>query len=94
MDFRKAAKRYAALGKPADVAARIAELQRAGVRNVIVDVVGRPEERDEQLERFAKEVRPLLASGARSEPQASEVERGSGARSEPHASDANSGSRA
>ncbi|HEU4430970.1 MAG TPA: LLM class flavin-dependent oxidoreductase [Myxococcota bacterium] len=64
MDFRKAAQRYAALGKPADVAARIAELQRAGVRNVIVDVVGRPEERDEQLARFAAEVRPLLGSRA------------------------------
>jgi probable F420-dependent oxidoreductase len=64
MDFRKAAQRYAALGKPADVAARIAELQRAGVRNVIVDVVGRPEERDEQLARFGAEVRPLLGSRA------------------------------
>jgi probable F420-dependent oxidoreductase len=62
MDFRKAAQRYAALGKPADVAARIAELQRAGVRDVIVDVVGRPEERDEQLARFASEVRPLLGT--------------------------------
>ncbi len=60
MDFRKAAARYAALGKPADVAARIAELHRAGVRNIIVDVVGRPEEREEQLARFAAEVRPLL----------------------------------
>jgi probable F420-dependent oxidoreductase len=64
MDFRRAAQRYAALGKPADVAARVAELQRAGVRSVIVDVVGRAEEREEQLERFAKEVRPLLGSHA------------------------------
>jgi probable F420-dependent oxidoreductase len=64
MDFRKAAQRYAALGKPADVAARVAELQRAGVRNVIVDVVGRPEEREEQIARFAAEVRPLLGSRA------------------------------
>jgi len=64
MDFRKAAQRYAALGKPADVAARVAELQRAGVRNVIVDVVGRPEERHEQLARFASEVRPLLGTRA------------------------------
>ncbi|MBM4383118.1 MAG: LLM class flavin-dependent oxidoreductase [Deltaproteobacteria bacterium] len=64
MDFRRAAQRYAALGKPADVAARIAELQRAGVRSVIVDVVGRAEEREEQLERFAKEVRPLLGRNA------------------------------
>jgi probable F420-dependent oxidoreductase len=64
MDFRRAAQRYAALGKPADVAARISELQRAGVRNVIVDVVGRPEEREEQIARFAAEVRPLLGSRA------------------------------
>ena len=62
MDFRSAAQRYAALGTPADVAARVAELQRAGVRNVIVDVVGRPEERAEQIARFASEVRPLLGS--------------------------------
>ena len=64
MDFRKAAQRYGVLGKPADVAARIAELQRAGVRDVIVDVVGRPEEREEQLARFAAEVRPLLGARA------------------------------
>jgi probable F420-dependent oxidoreductase len=64
MDFRKAAQRYAALGKPADVAARIAELHRAGVRNIIVDVVGRAEEREEQIARFAAEVRPLLGSRA------------------------------
>ena len=64
MDFRKAAQRYAALGTPADVAARVAELQRAGVRDVIVDVVGRPEEREEQIARFASEVRPLLGSRA------------------------------
>ena len=53
-----------ALGKPADVAARIAELQRAGVRDVIVDVVGRPEEREEQLARFAAECGPLLGARA------------------------------
>jgi probable F420-dependent oxidoreductase len=64
MDFRKAAARYAALGTPADVAARVAELHRAGVRNVIVDVVGRPEEREEQIARFAAEVRPLLGARA------------------------------
>jgi len=64
MDFRKAAQRYAALGKPADVAARIAELHRAGVRNIILDVVGRAEEREEQIARFAAEVRPLLGSRA------------------------------
>jgi probable F420-dependent oxidoreductase len=66
MDFRRAAQRYAALGSPADVAARIAELRDAGVREILVDVVGRPEERDEQLARFASEVRPLLGTAGRS----------------------------
>ncbi len=60
MDFRRAAQRYAALGRPADVAARISEYQRAGLRHVIVDLVGPFEDRDAQLERFAREVRPLL----------------------------------
>jgi probable F420-dependent oxidoreductase len=60
MDFRRAAERYAALGTPADVAAQIDAFQRAGMRNLIVDAVGRPEEREEQLSRFAREVRPLL----------------------------------
>ncbi len=60
MDFRRATDRYAALGTPADVAERIAEFHRAGMRHLIVDVVGRPEEREEQLARFAREVRPLL----------------------------------
>lgn len=64
MDFRRAAQRYAALGSPADVAAKIDELAHAGVRHVIVDVVGRPEEREEQLARFAAEVRPLLGTRA------------------------------
>ena len=62
MDFRRAAQRYAALGKPADVAEKIDELRRAGVRTLIVDAVGRPEEREEQLARFAAEVRPLLGA--------------------------------
>ncbi len=60
MDFRKAAKRYAALGRPADVAARIAELREAGVRHFILDCTGPIQDRDAQLERFAREVRPLL----------------------------------
>lgn len=60
MDFRKPAARYAALGRPADVAERIAAFQKAGVRHVLLDLVGPAEERDAQLERFAREVRPLL----------------------------------
>ena len=60
MDFRRAAERYAALGKPADVAARIAEYREAGVRHFILDCTGPFKDRDAQLERFAREVRPLL----------------------------------
>ena len=60
MDFRSAAQRYAALGPPADVAARIAEFRDAGVRHFVLDMTGPYQERDEQLQRFAREVRPLL----------------------------------
>jgi len=60
MDFREATRRYAALGRPEDVAERIDAFRRAGVRHLVVDTVGPPGERDEQLERFAREVRPLL----------------------------------
>jgi probable F420-dependent oxidoreductase len=63
-DFRAAAKKYAALGKPADVAERVAAFVAAGVRHLVVDPVGHHEERDVQLERFAKQVRPLLGSAA------------------------------
>ncbi len=42
------------------MAEKIDELRRAGVRSLIIDAVGRPEEREEQLARFAAEVRPLL----------------------------------
>jgi probable F420-dependent oxidoreductase len=60
MDFRKAAQRYAALGRPADVAQRISEFLDVGLRHIVLDCVGPPRERDAQLERFAREVRPLL----------------------------------
>jgi probable F420-dependent oxidoreductase len=59
-DFRAAAKKYAALGPPAAVAERVAAFVAAGVRHLVVDPVGRFEERDVQLERFAREVRPLV----------------------------------
>ncbi len=62
MDFRKAASRYAALGRPADVAERIDAFRAAGVRHFVLDCVGPEKERDAQLERFAREVRPLLRS--------------------------------
>ncbi len=62
MDFRRAAERYAALGRPEEVAARIAEFWQAGVRHIVLDLVGPPADRDAQLERFAAEVKPLLSS--------------------------------
>jgi alkanesulfonate monooxygenase SsuD/methylene tetrahydromethanopterin reductase-like flavin-dependent oxidoreductase (luciferase family) len=60
MDFREPAKRYAAMGKPADVAARIAEFVKAGIRDVNVDIISAPTDRDAQHEQFAREVIPLL----------------------------------
>lgn len=68
MDFRRAAQRYAALGRPEDVAERIHAYREAGVREVILDFTGPFDQRDAQLERFAKEVRPLL--GPRATPAA------------------------
>ncbi len=59
-DFRNPAKRYCALGRPEDVAATINEFREAGVRHIIVDSVSPLAERHEQVERFAKEVKPLL----------------------------------
>jgi probable F420-dependent oxidoreductase len=61
MDFRKAAQRYAALGPPAEIVANIRRFHAAGVRHVILDLVGPYEERDRQIERFATEALPLLA---------------------------------
>jgi alkanesulfonate monooxygenase SsuD/methylene tetrahydromethanopterin reductase-like flavin-dependent oxidoreductase (luciferase family) len=60
MDFRKAAERYCALGTPAQVAERIREFHAAGVRHVILDLLGPYEERARQIERFAAEAMPLL----------------------------------
>lgn len=60
MDFRKAAQRYAALGTPAQVAETIREFHAAGVRHLVVDLCGPYERRQQQVERFAAEVMPLL----------------------------------
>jgi probable F420-dependent oxidoreductase len=60
MDFREPAKRYAAVGRPSDVAARIDEFVKAGIRDVNVDIISAPSERDAQHEQFGKEVIPLL----------------------------------
>ena len=61
MDFRRAAERYAALGRPEQVAARIRAFHEAGVRHLVLDLVGPYEERPQQIEDFARDVLPLLA---------------------------------
>jgi probable F420-dependent oxidoreductase len=60
MDFRAAAKKYCALGRPQDVAERLLEFHAAGVRHIIMDFVGPYEDRDRQFIRFAEEVLPLI----------------------------------
>ena len=61
MDFSKPAKKYSALGTPADVAEVISGYYEAGVRHFVLDLVGPMAERQAQLEQFANEVRPLLS---------------------------------
>jgi probable F420-dependent oxidoreductase len=60
MDFRKAAARYCALGPPEQVVERIREFHAAGVRHVVLDLVGPYEERQRQIEWFATDALPLL----------------------------------
>ena len=60
MDFREPARRYAALGTPAEVAAKIAEFRKAGTREFLIDMICPYEERDAMLERFAREVIPIV----------------------------------
>ena len=60
MDFRRAAERYCALGHPDEVAATVNEFLRAGVRHVILDLLGGWDESRPQLERFVHEVSPVL----------------------------------
>jgi probable F420-dependent oxidoreductase len=61
MDFRRPAQRYCALGTPAQVAERVRAFHAAGVRHVVLDFVGRYEDRDRQIEWFANEAMPLLS---------------------------------
>jgi probable F420-dependent oxidoreductase len=61
MDFRKPAQRYCALGPPAAIAEAIQRFHAAGVRHVILDLLGPYEERDRQIKLFAAEGLPLLA---------------------------------
>jgi alkanesulfonate monooxygenase SsuD/methylene tetrahydromethanopterin reductase-like flavin-dependent oxidoreductase (luciferase family) len=60
MDFRKPAMRYCALGTPQQVAERIREFHAAGVRHVVLDLLGPYEQRYAQIEQFATEAMPLL----------------------------------
>jgi alkanesulfonate monooxygenase SsuD/methylene tetrahydromethanopterin reductase-like flavin-dependent oxidoreductase (luciferase family) len=61
MDFRRTAERYAALGRPEQLAERIRQFYDAGARHIVLDFVGPYEERPEQIERFARQVLPLLS---------------------------------
>ena len=61
MNMRPATQRYGAIGTPQQVAEKIRAFYAAGVRHVSLDLVGPYERRGEQLERFAAEVRPLIA---------------------------------
>lgn len=61
MDFRKAAIRYCALGTAPQIAERIREFHAAGVRHLVLDLLGPYEERFAQIERVAAEVLPLVS---------------------------------
>lgn len=64
MDFSRATKRYAALGKPSDIAAAIEAFYQAGARHLELEFLGSAEERNAQIEQFGKEVKPLLSFAA------------------------------
>ena len=59
-DFRKAAARHCALGTPEQVVERILAFHHAGVRHVVLDLLGPYEERRAQIEWFAADALPLL----------------------------------
>ena len=61
MDMRRAAERYAALGRPEQIAERIRAFHDAGMRHLVIDLLGAYETRPEQIEIFAREVMPLVA---------------------------------
>jgi probable F420-dependent oxidoreductase len=61
MDFRRAVERYAAIGRPEQVAESIRVFFAVGVRHVLLDFVGPYEDRHEQIQWFARDVLPLLA---------------------------------
>jgi len=61
MDLRGAAERYAAVGPPEGIAQSIRGFYAAGVRHVILDIVGPYEDRNNQIEWIARDLLPLLA---------------------------------
>lgn len=61
MDFRKAAERYCAAGRPADIADALRAFHAAGARTIMLDMIGHPEERAGQLQQFSEEVMPLVS---------------------------------
>jgi len=60
MNFRDATRRYAAVGRPADIAQQLSAFIEAGARDIGIDMICPRAERNAQLEQFAKEVIPLL----------------------------------
>jgi alkanesulfonate monooxygenase SsuD/methylene tetrahydromethanopterin reductase-like flavin-dependent oxidoreductase (luciferase family) len=60
MDFRKAAQRYCALGRPEQIVETIRAFHAAGLRHLILDLLGPYEERNRQIEWFASEAMPML----------------------------------
>jgi len=60
MDFSGATRRYVAYGRPEDIAEKITAFHKAGVRHFALDWLATDTRRDEQMQRFAEEVRPLL----------------------------------
>ena len=60
MDFRKAAARYCARGTPEQVAERIRAFHAAGVRHIVLDLLGPYEQKHQQIEWFARDALPLL----------------------------------
>ncbi len=61
MDFSNATKKYCALGRPEDVAERYNEYYDAGCRHFVLDLTATGDDLNAQIERFGKEVRPLLS---------------------------------
>jgi probable F420-dependent oxidoreductase len=59
-DFEPLAKKYGIIGTAQQCAEQLERFRAAGCNYVIVNAIGEPEREIEQLERFAKDVRPRL----------------------------------